>query len=52
MEAGSQISQVAKVHEMDVTEIGAWEKSFSFGLWQCFTIVNQLLVLFAEIKSG
>lgn len=27
-------------------------KSFSFGLWQCFTIVNQLLVLFAEIKSG
>lgn len=55
MEAGSQIIQVIKVHEMDVIEIGAWENhcgTFSFGLWQFFTIVNQLLVLFTEIKNG
>lgn len=31
MEAGSQIIQVAKVHEMDVTEIGAWENHFLLG---------------------
>lgn len=67
MEAGAQVTHGIKVHfeklhvqplcfyEVDVMGTGAWERNChtsSLGLWQLFTIVTQLPVLFTEIKNG